>query len=684
MGVAYSIRNTSCPWLFPDRPNGSGGGRYVPAMLDDLATTTPDDLSRDLDAAIADAQELVAGVVAVDGERTFANTLAPLDHLTALLAEAYARGPFLARVHPDEDVRDAGSAAEERLSKWEVGLSGRRDLFEALSAYAETDEADTLQGERRRALEHALRDFRRAGTHLPEQRRAEVERLRNRLVELEVAFQRNVDEYDDGIEITRDELDGLSDDFIEGLSPGREPGTYRVSLDYPERFPFLQQATSRERRRELMLKADTIAVEDNRPVLSEALELRDRLAALLDQPSWAHHAMAPRMADPEAVDQLYEELLPPLEAKAREELDRLTELLHDDGHEGPLQPWDVRYYDTEVRRRDHGLDPDEVRDHLPLHAVLDGMFELTAEVLGLRYVRQEQADAWHPDVELVEILDADSDEHLAWFYMDLYPRPGKFTHAAVFPLVPTRELPDGGSQRPVCAIVANVPKPSADGPALLRHDDVVMLFHEFGHVLHNSLSRTSLARFAGTSTERDFVEAPSQIMEHWAWHPDVLRRFARHHRTGAPIPKELVDQLVATRYVNTGMLYLRQCYLGRLDLGLHVAGEERDLDRIYREAYEITLLPFPEGTFLPASFAHIMGGYDAGYYGYLWAQVFGDDMFSRFEEEGVTSPDVGRSYRREILERGGSEDAEVLLRRFLGREPTKDAFLRQLGIGTPA
>ncbi|MDX1658817.1 MAG: M3 family metallopeptidase [Nitriliruptorales bacterium] len=648
-----------------------------PSTPPDFTGATVASVQRAVDDAIAEAEQHVADVLATDPG--FAHTLAPLDQLTATLAEAYGRGPFYARVHPDEEVRNAASAAEEKLRKWEVGLASRRDLYLALEAFAETDEADELDGEQARLLAHWRRDFRRAGTHLPERQRAEAQRLRERLVELEVAFQRNVDEYEDAIEVTRDELAGLPDDYVEGLDEGDEHGTYKVSLDYPERFPFLQQAEARDRREELAFKAGNISVEDNRAILGEVLQLRDQLAELLGHESWAHHAMEPRMADPDRVEELYDELIPPLTSAATQEVDRLEELLAADGHDAPLRTWDYRYYDTRLRREEHGLDPDELKQYFPLEAVLDGMLGLTAEVLGLRYVASEDADAWHEDVRRFEIRDAESDEHIAWFYMDLHPRPGKFTHAAVFPLVPGRRT-QAGFVRPVAAIVANFPKPSGDRPALLRHDDVETLFHEFGHILHDCLTRAEFARFSGTNTEWDFVEAPSQIMEHWAWHPDVLKRFARHHETGEPIPDQLVKQLVATRYVNRGLSYLRQCYFGRLDLLLHVAGEGRDLEAINRDAHAVTLLPFHEGTFTPASFAHIMGGYDAGYYGYLWAQVFGDDMFSRFEEEGVTSPDVGREYREKVLEPGGSKDAEELLRDFLGREPSKEAFLHQLGI----
>jgi thimet oligopeptidase len=356
----------------------------------------------------------------------------------------------------------------------------------------------------------------------------------------------------------------------------------------------------------------------------------------------------------------------------------MADLLKADENDGELQAYDWRYYGNRIRLRDYGIDPMEVAAYFPLAAVLDGMFDLTGEVFGLKY-RRVEAPTWHPDVQTYAIEDAGSGETIAHFHMDLFPREGKFSHAAAFPLVQGRLLPDGTYQKPVSAIVANMTKPTTTQPSLLQHSEVVVLFHEFGHILHQTLTRAEVTRFAGSETETDFVEAPSQIMENWTWEPEVLQRFARHHKTGEPIPPDLVSRMVAARNLNIGITTLRQIQLGMLDLELHGPAPEKDLDEITRRINEVTLLPYQEGTFFPASFGH-MFGYDAGYYGYLWSEVFGDDMWSRFAEEGVTNPEVGMAYRREILEKGGSADGSDLLKGFLGREPSNLAFLRKLGI----
>jgi thimet oligopeptidase len=588
----------------------------------------------------------------------------------------------MGQVHVDPAVRDAGNEAEERINKWRVAVVFRSDLYEAVRAFADTADAKALEGERARLLEHWLRDFRRAGHELSPAEREELERLRNRLVEVEIAFQRNLNEYRDGIEVTREQLAGLPDAYIERLSPGEREGTYRVSLDYPEVNPFLEQAQDRELRRQLFMKNWTKAVEANRPLLEEALDLRRRVAAAFGDPTWAHYSMELKMArTPERVAAFYEELIPPLAGQVRSEMDRLGEGLHADGHPGPIAAWDWRYYDDALRRNEYGVDQNRISEYFPLERVLDGMFEISGGVLGFEVVPVGDAGAWHESVRLYEIRDTASQTVIAHIYTDLHPREGKFGHAAAFALEVGHRAGDGSWVTPVSAILANFTPPSGDTPALLKHNEVKTLFHEFGHILHMSLTRAEFARFSGAETEWDFVEAPSQIMEHWTWDASVLQRFARHYQTDEVIPTELVEQLVRARWVNEGVRIGIQAFYGAIDLALHAEPDAPDIDAALRRTYAVTGMPYPEGTFMLAGFGHLLGGYDAGYYGYLWAEVIGDDMFGRFAREGVLSPTVGAEYRREILEPNGSRDGDALVRSFLGREPSNAEFLRLRGMG---
>ena len=649
-------------------------------MLYDYANVSSDTVRRATQEAIAEADALVAAVAAARDAPSVDSVLVPLDHAGAAIGRGYGRGGFMGQAHPDAAVRRAGTEADERLNKWRVGLVFRRDVYEAVRALADSQDGRGLDAEEARLLEHWLRDFRRAGHELPDDERAELERLRTRLVEIEVAFERNISDHRDGIEVSREELAGLPDDYVARLSPGSQDGTYRVTLDYPELNPFLQQARDRSRRRELFTKHWNRTVETNRPLLEEALGLRNRIAALLGHPTWAHFAMEIKMArSPDRVSDFYAELLPTLGDEVRRELDRLAEGLHADGHDGPITAWDWRYYHEALRRAEFGLDQNLIAEYFPLEQMIDGMFELTGEVFGLSY-RRIDAPVWHPTVRAYEIADASSGDHIATFYADLHPREGKFTHAAAFPLVIGHRGPDGRRVAPVSAILANFTPPSGDRPALLKHDELETLFHEFGHILHMSLSRAAFARFSAAETEWDFVEAPSQIMEHWTWETSVLQRFARHYRSGDPIPTELVERMRDARWLNVGLTIGVQAFYGQIDLALHAVPDVGDIDDVLRRAHAVTGMPYPEGTFMLAGFGHLLSGYDAGYYGYLWAEAIGDDMFGRFAREGVTSPVVGADYRREVLEPNGTRDADDLVRAFLGRPPSNAEFLRLRGM----
>ncbi|HHC08341.1 MAG TPA: hypothetical protein ENK55_06460 [Actinobacteria bacterium] len=644
-------------------------------MLHDHRAVTVDDLPRRAAAAIAAADAEVAAAIAASPDVA---AIVHLDEAMRIVADAYGAGPFLARAHPDPEIRVAAAKAEEELNQWSTGVVFRDDVAAAVRAVAATEEARRLEGERARSLAFWLRDLRRAGHELPPADRERLEELQRRLVELQIAFGRNLDEWEDHLDVPKDRLAGMPEDYLERLAPGDEPGTYRITMAYPDYLPYLDEGPDRELRRELQHRFWNRAAKENTEILAEAVSIRREIARLLGRPTWAHHAMEPKMADPEAVAAFYDRLVEPLTRRARRELAALAELAAADGID-ELRSWDWSYYDT-LQKRELGVEPSEVAAYLPLERVVEALFEITSSVFGIDYVPIPDPRAWHDDVTLWGIVELGDDEPFAYFYMDLFPREGKFGHAACFPLAHGGVDADGRRRRPVAAILANFTKPTATNPSLLKHDEAVTLFHEFGHVLHHCLARTELARFGAFATEWDFVEAPSQIMEHWMWEPTVLRRIGRHHETGRPMPDELVERLVATRDHNVALKTLRQIFLGELDLALHGVDDPPHPDDAYRATWPRTLLPFHEGTSFPASFGHLMGGYDAGYYGYLWARVFGDDMFSVFAAVDPLDPEVGRRYRAEVLEPGASRDAIEHLRAFLGRDPSPEAFLRRLGI----
>jgi len=651
----------------------------------DFSVPTPAEIDAACAAAIEQANAVVAEVLAVPaGERTFANTMLRLEDAADIIERAQGRYGFMSYVAEDADVRSAADALREALEKFEIELGFREDVYGAVLEYSRTPEAGALTGEAKRLLDFTLRDYRRNGFGLPAEERGRVKALMNRLVELGLQFQRNIDTYDDAIMVTREELAGLPDSYVSRLRTEVRDGQtlYRVSLDYPELYPFLESAEDEDLRRELNTKWYRKGGTENVRILEEAIRVRDELAKLLGYESWAAYVLEVKMAKhPGAVRDFLSDLRSKIEPKRLRDMEALlaAKREHTGNPDATLNIWDWRFYHNRLLKTKYAVDDFEVAKYFPLEAVLQGMFDVYETIMGVRFEPVEPARGWHPDVKLFRLRDAASGQELAYFFMDLFPRPNKYGHAAAFTLSGGRRLPDGSYQKPVSAIVANFTKPTPEQPSLLRHSEVETLFHEFGHILHQTLTTAERLRFSGTRTERDFVEAPSQMLEHWVWEPGVLAAFSRHVDTGAPLPEELLASMVAAKNLSSAVICARQLYLAEMDFAFHSGGADKDTTVLCQELHRVSGFEPIEGTYYQAGFGHLFG-YDAGYYGYKWSEVFADDMFTRFEAAGPMDQAIGLEYRRRVLEPGGSLDGDVLVRAFLGREPTSDAFLRNMGL----
>ncbi|MGE5594574.1 MAG: M3 family metallopeptidase, partial [Hyphomicrobiales bacterium] len=576
--------------------------------LADFAALTPERLSELCRDAMAACDRAIAEIVAIpDGERTFANTLLALEEATEHVGQASGAYAFMAYVSADDALRERARELDQELDKYAVALSFREDLYQAIRAYSERPEARSLTGEDRRLLDHELRDYRRNGFDLPPDQRERVKAIFDELVELDVQFRNAIDDWDDGIEVTREQL-ALPESYVAGLKTVTDGGEtrYRVSLDYPELHPFMANAESEQLRRELFLKDQRKGGPENVARLEKAIALRDEAAKLLGYDSWAAYRVEVRMAkERQRVDAFLADLREKVARKAEMDFEGLREAKRRAGGEGDLNIWDWRFYHNYLLRTEYAVDEFEVAQYFPLDACLDGLFRTTQAMLGVRYEPAPNAPRWHPDVQAFDVYEADAAsgaEPFARFYMDLFPRPKKYGHAAAFTLRRGRRRPDGSYQRPVSAIVANFTKPTATQPSLLRHSEVVTLFHEFGHILHQTLTRAQRARFSGTATERDFVEAPSQMLEHWCWEPEVLAGFARHHQTGEPLPEALLQAMIAAKNLDSGVMTLRQLYFASLDFAYHSPGFGGDTTAVARELHSITGFPFPEGTHFQSGF----------------------------------------------------------------------------------
>jgi thimet oligopeptidase len=648
----------------------------------DYSAIGPETVRQAADEGLAEAERLIAQVARVAGPRTFENTLVPLSDAAAAVWTADGRGAAIGRVHPDAGVRDAASEARDRTEKWRTGLPRRDDVAAAVRAYAATDEGAGLTGARRRVLDLWLRDVRRAGHELDPTSRAELARLQDRIVELGVAFDRNLAAWTDEIVLDEAGLAGLAPEFIQQLPEEATPGTKRLPIVRSSVHPFLEQSARRDLRQRALTRFLSRAVDENRPILEELLALRRQLARLMGAESWSQFANEARMSGgAAAVRDFLDRILGPLQGLAVGERAEMQSLLAAEGVEGNVQAWDWMYC-HERQRRAIGLDSSELSAHFPLDAVRDGLFDVVRDVFGVLVTEEPEIRAWHPDVSLFVLHDAATGEHLADLYLDLFAREGKSPGGWMVPLDPGSNERLSARRPPVIMLAMNIAPPVGSASPLLPHEQAVTLFHEFGHVLEFGLQRAEVCQVQFSWIELDFVEAPSQIMEHWAWAPEVLSRFARHHATGSPPPPELLERLAASRQLNSGTdnLWWYGCW-AVLDQALH-GPEPVDSAEAYRDAFAQTGFPFPDGTYAPASIIHLLV-YDAGYYGYLWAQVFGDDMFSAFRAEGLLSSEVGRRYRAEVLEPTWSLPGRDRVRNFLGREPSEQAFLERLGIARP-
>ena len=457
-------------------------------------------------------------------------------------------------------------------------------------------------------------------------------------------------------------------------------------LTHPSYVPFLQYSARADLRERMWRAYNGRALGgkyDNAGVCRQIADLRRRIATLLGYADWAAYELEDRMAkDIGHVRALLDRLMAPSLPAARREVAELLAYAQQRGYgEAQMQPWDFAYWSERYRAEHFALSDEQLKPYFRLEACIDAVFGLATRLYGVQFVPRPDLPGYHPDVRVYDVQDADG-RHLALFYADFFPRPGKRGGAW---MTNFRELsaPGGVEQRPFVSIVTNFSKPGPDAPSLLTHDELTTFLHEFGHALHGMLAEGRYPSMTGTNVARDFVELPSQLMENWAFEPGYLRPFARHWQSGEPIPDALVERLVAARNFHAAYFQVRQLRFGLLDLAWHTLREApADTAALEQQALAgCATLPDIPGSCISTAFSHIFsGGYSAGYYSYKWAEVLEADAFSLFQEKGIFSREAADAFRANILSRGSSEDEAVLYRRFRGHEPDPDALLKKLEI----
>jgi thimet oligopeptidase len=641
----------------------------------DFRDISDQSLREQAEKAISDTNNRIEKLTAIqNNDRTFDNTMKALDELFSRFSQVFSTIYLLAYVIADDEARNEAQAQIAVLDKYANALSLNEDLYLSVKAYAHSVEAQKLTGYKKRFTEKTLLEYERNGFALSKEKRTELKEIKDKISDFSLQFDTNIAENEDFLIFTEQDLDGLPEDYKKAHIT--ENGDYKIALDYPTFRPFMKYAHSSEARKKLQFLFYNRAAEANTEILQKVLKERKNLANLLGYKTYADYGIEDKMAKTsEIVWNFEKDLETAVRSKALIDLQELKTISGLD----TIQIWDAAYFADKLMREKYAVDQEEVKQYFSLEKVLSGLLHLSEQLFSVQFNKIDNAKAWHADVQVFELI---KDGKLKGrFYLDLYPRPKKYNHAAMFPMVSGMML-DNEYQIPVASLVTNFPKPTDEKPSLLPHNEVTTFFHEFGHLLHGLLTESPLGSVSGTSVAHDFVETPSQLLENWAWNYDSLSHFAKHYQTGELLPKALYQKLWEARNVGSGLHILQQIFYGQLDMYYHNifnAEKENTTEIVEKLQNKITYYPFMENTHFEASFGHLMG-YAAGYYGYLWSLVFSADIFSEFEKHGVLSKELGEKLQKEILSKGSTVNEYEQMKAFLGREPNNEAFLKSIGL----
>lgn len=612
-------------------------------------------------ARIDAAKDVLPQILAALGPRTVESTLEPYNALAVHLGSAGMKAALLSQVHPDPAFRAAAEQGVKEVSSVQTEISQDPALYAALSG-VDVSRADEVT---RRMVAHTLRDFRRAGVDKDEATRKRMKDLSDTMTATSLEFDKNIREDGRAVKLDPAQLEGLPDDYVKAHPPGPD-GKVTITTDYPDFNPFRAHAEDAAARKALYLAFLNRGYPENDEVLRQLLAQRRELATTLGYEDWADYDTEPRMIRTgRAARDFIDKIARAADARAhRDYAELLARKRKDHPDAESVEDWEKWFYAEKVKREQYAFDSQAVRPYFGFTQTLDGLLALTARMYGIEYRSVPDAARWDASVHVYDVIQGP--EKVGRIYLDLHPRDGKYKHAAHFPIA----LGIAGVQLPEGALVCNFPDPK-NGEALMSHEDVVTMFHEFGHLMHHIFAgKQRWAAFSGVATEWDFVEAPSQMFEECAWDPAVLATFARHKDTKQPIPAEFVNGMRRAHEFGKGSEARQQMFYAALSLGLH---QERDPAKIDFPSYtkdlqaKYGLFPYVDGTHFCDNFGHL-NGYGASYYTYMWSLVIAKDLLTSFETRGLMAPETHRRYRDLVLAPGGSKDAAMLVKNFLGRD----------------
>lgn len=652
-----------------------------------LFAVTADDIKNNTPLSIEQAKNVIAGIIAIpDDQRTFANTARPLDELFSLsnLAIAQRVNEALELLSPNDDIRAAAHDAFIQICDFYVDyVTSNKALYRAFMAY-EAQTSENLSDQQRYFVNNTMNDFKREGLSLPDETLAQVNILRKELASLCADFDRNIAQDASTITVTRDQLTGLDDDFINSLARTTDD-LYVLGVDYPTYFRTMENCAVEATRKTLYTAFNNRAYPINNELLKTIIIKRDELAQLLGYTDFAHNDIDSEMAHtPERAQQFLTNLKDKSLNKVTSEVATLTQELPQSVEltpNGQVKPWDLAYIENNYKKSHFNIDEQKIAEYFPMKKTIDELLDIYRQFFSIDFEEVPSNGLWHEDVSVVRVLNKSGDQLLGTLMIDLYPRPNKYSHAAHTTIIPATFAPDGTRIPDVSVLIANFPKPTATQPALLKRNDVNTFFHELGHALHAVLGATDIASLSGTHTKTDFVELPSQMLEEWLTDKDILKKISGHYITGQPLPDDIIDTIISLKNLTTGYFVTRQVYLSSIALSYFGEGTSKDPHAIMKRLYAQYLphMAFSEENHFYTSFGHLTG-YGAKYYGYLWSKVFALDIFAEIKKHGLLDPVIGQKYIKEVLSKGGAQDPNELLYNFLGREPNEQAFFAEMGL----
>ena len=645
------------------------------------------------EAGIAEAKAEIDAIVANQEEPTFENTIEAMEVSGQTLNNVAGIFFNLMEANTNDEMQEIAEKVSPMLTEYSMYVSLNADLFQRVKAVYEKKDELGLAPDQMKLLEDNYKSFVRGGANLSDEEKALYSKWSEELSLITLQFSKNVLAATNAyvLNITDSTQLGGLPEFVKTMAAetaaekGLEGWTF--TLDAPSYSPFLKYSTERDLRKQIWTAYNTRAIggeNDNTEIVKKIVDLRIKIANILGYETYADYALEERMAKNKlTVNEFIKNLLAPSMEFAKKDVADVYAFAKKNGFEdSQLQSWDFSYWSEKYQQAEYSLSAEELKPYFQLESCIDAVLGLATRLYGITFKELDNVPVYHPDVKVYEVNDADG-RHLALFYADFFPRASK-RGGAWMTEFRGQSIRNGVEYRPFISTVMNFTKPTADAPALITHDELVTFLHEFGHALHGIFAEGRYGSLTGTNVSRDFVELPSQIMENWAFEPEYLNSFAKHYQTGEPIPAELIEKVVAAKNYLAGYAQVRQLHFGYLDMAWHSLTElpaESAVEFEQKVLAPYAVMPAVEGVAFSTSFSHIFsGGYSAGYYSYIWAEVLEADAFSLFKEKGIFNTEVSNSFRKNILSMGGTEDEAVIYRNFRGHDPEPQALMEKLGL----